>query len=288
MAPSSTIQTLRESIKKELAGLYPEREINSLTDILFRHRLDLMPHEFWARKHEILLKPDVEWFVEAVKKLRGGTPVQHITGETEFFGLVIKTGPQALVPRPETEELVQWILQEHAGEHCRILDVGTGTGCIALALARNIPEAEILATDIRQEILELATENARRLGLEIKFFLHDVRQETVPLEFSPVDLILSNPPYVPEIEKASMDINVRDHEPASALFVPDQDPLLFYRHLARLGRKVLRTGGWMYVEIHEKYGQELMEFFGAEGFREPELRQDINGKDRNLRVRMPG
>ena len=286
MTPLPTIQSIRENIKKELAGLYPDREINSITEVLCLHRLDLKRHETGLRKHEILMPPDLDWFREAIRKLREMTPVQYITGETVFFGLNLKTGPQALIPRPETEELVQWILDEHANERCRIMDIGTGTGCIALSLAKNIPRARVSATDIREEALGLARENARRLGLSVEFVLHDISSGEPPEGLSHTDLIVSNPPYIPVGQKESMDMNVREFEPSSALFVPDDDPLIFYRHITRIGKQVMQPGGLLYLEIHEAYGTQVISVLRESGFGEPELRKDINGKDRMVKARM--
>jgi len=281
---SSTIQTIRENIKKELATLYPEREINSLTEVLCQHRLDLKRHEIGMRKHEILMPPDLEWFKTAIEKLMEMVPVQYITGETEFFDLQLKVGPAALIPRPETEELVKWIIDDHKGERCRMIDLGTGSGCIALALAKNFPDAAVYATDIHKEALDLASDNARKLGLDVEFFLHDVSREDPPNGFSHLDLVVSNPPYIPFKERDSMDANVREFEPASALFVPDEDPLVFYRHIAGFGQKALHPGGMLYLEIHENFGQQVTGLLQKSGFEKVTLRKDINGKDRMVRA----
>jgi release factor glutamine methyltransferase len=228
------------------------------------------------------MPPDIEWFSHAISQLKKHTPVQHITGKTEFFELTLKAGPEAMIPRPETEELVQWILDDHAGEWCRILDVGTGSGCIALALAKNLLEAAIVATDISPPALDLARENARRLGLTIEFVLNDIRREELPAESSIPDLIVSNPPYIPMAEREYLDANVRDFEPPLALFVPDEDPLLYYRHIAGLGKKVLHPGGMLYLEIHEKSWRQMKDLLQKSGFENIELRKDINGKDRMI------
>ena len=282
--PSSTIKTIRENIKKELATLYPEREIDSLCEVLCLHRLDLKRHEIGLRKHEILMPPDLEWFKSAIVKLREMVPVQYITGETEFFDLQLKVSPAALIPRPETEELVKWIIDDHKGEHCRMIDIGTGSGCIALALAKNFPAAAVYATDIQKEALDLAGDNARKLGLDVEFFLHDVSREDPPEGFLHLDLLVSNPPYIPFKERESMDANVREFEPASALFVPDEDPLVFYRHLAGFAQKALHPGGMLYLEIHENFGQQVTELLEKSGFEKVSLRKDIHGKDRMVRA----
>jgi release factor glutamine methyltransferase len=303
---ASTLQTIRENIKKELAGHYPDREIESLSEILFSHRLDIRGHEIGLRRNEILKPGDAAWFSEAIDRLKKAIPVQHITGETEFFGLKLKVGPEALIPRPETEELVQWILEDiGAGKPPQnpggvsILDIGTGTGCIALSLASRLPEATIFATDIHSPALDLARENTRRLGLNVKFLLHDILRagetaassgtgrgdEWKAAGFPELDLIVSNPPYIPVGERDSLDANVRESDPPSALFVPDADPLLFHRHIAGFGRRNLRSGGLLYLEIHERSGPLILQVLEQAGFREIVLRKDINGKDRMVRAR---
>lgn len=288
MSPrTTTIQAIREIIKKELAPLYPEREIESITDILCRHRLDLRRHELGLRKHEILMPPDAEWFMEALSRLRQNVPVQYVTGDTEFYGLHMKVSPAALIPRPETEELVNWILDEHTGERCRILDIGTGSGCIALALSQGLPGAPIYGTDVSEEAICLAGDNARSLGLHVDFLLHDISTEVPPEGLGSIDLIVSNPPYIPDSERDAMHDNVLEHEPGSALFVPDDDPLRFYRHIAITGNQLLRSGGLLYLEIHENFGQPVSALLEKQGYAEIKLRQDINGKDRMVRAVRP-
>jgi release factor glutamine methyltransferase len=302
---ASTLQNIRENIKKELAGHYPDREIESLSEILFSHRLDIKGHEIGLRRKEILKPGDAAWFSEAIGRLKMSVPIQHITGETEFFGLKLKAGPEALIPRPETEELVQWILEDlEAGKLLQnqgglsILDIGTGTGCIALALASRLPQATLFATDVHSPSLDLARENARRLGLRVDFLLHDIlgegeaeasggtgRGDAWKTSGLPqLDLIVSNPPYIPGGERASLEVNVREFEPPSALFVPDSDPLIFYRHIARFGRRNLRSGGLLYLEIHEKSGPRIRQVLEQAGFGEIVLRNDINGKQRMVRA----
>jgi len=266
-----TIKTIREIIKKELAALYPDREIDSIINILCLHRLDLKRHELGMRKHEILMPPDTEWFKNAISKLKDNIPVQYITGNTEFYGLHLKVSPAALIPRQETEELVRW----------------TGTGCIALALAKGLPGAFIYATDLNNEILDLARENARLMGLKVDFILHDISSGEPPVGLTRLDIIVSNPPYIPIQEKGSMDANVSDHEPDSALFVPNDDPLVYYRHIATTGRQILRGGGVLYLEIHENFGQQILELLKSSGFEKTELRKDINGKDRMVMALRP-
>jgi release factor glutamine methyltransferase len=285
--PASTIQSIREIIKKELLSLYPDREIDSIVDILCQHRLDLRRHEIGMRKHEILMPPDAEWFREAISKLKKNVPVQYITGDTEFLDLHLSVSPAALIPRPETEELVKWIIEEQAGLRCKILDIGTGTGCIALSLARGLPTASVYATDLSEEALDLARDNSRKLGINVDFILHDIRTKKAPEGLSRLDLIVSNPPYIPAGDKESMDANVLDYEPATALFVPDEDPLVYYRHIAVTGKDILCPGGLLYLEIHENFGEQVIKLLENSGFEKTELRRDINGKDRMIRAINP-
>ena len=285
MSHPGTIQYIRESIKKELAELYPEREINAITEVLCIYRLDLKRHEIGLRKHEILLPPDREWFDQAIRKLKEQVPVQHITGETHFYDLRLRVSPAALIPRPETEELVQWILDDQPGSGTRIWDIGTGTGCIALALAANLPEPRIYASDSEEEALDLARANARDLRLEVEFFKHDILSGNPPPYLSHLDIIVSNPPYIPLKEKESLDPNVRDHDPDKALFVPDEDPLLYYRAFAIRELRILQTGGKLYLEIHENFAQPIRQLLEEEGYSDITIRKDINGKDRMVRAR---
>ncbi len=315
--PRYTIQNLRENIKKELAELYPDREIDSITNILLNFRLErrwsgtgspgpgieakgdgpgirksampgpltgLQNHEIGLRRHEILSQSELEWFEAATGRLKEGCPVQYITGETEFYGLTLRVSRAAMIPRPETEELVRWILESHRGERIRILDIGTGTGCIALALAKHLPASTVFATDASGEALELARENAGNLGLNVSFMLHDIGNHEADAGRT-VDLIVSNPPYIPRGEKESLAPNVKDFEPESALFVPDDDPLVFYRHIAGFGRENLPPGGMLYLEIHEAFGTPVCRLLERSGYQQIELRRDINGKDRMVRAR---
>jgi release factor glutamine methyltransferase len=310
MAP--TLQTIRENIKKELAGHYPDGEIDVLTGILISHRLDIRSHEIGLRRKEILGPADADWFAGAIDRLKMSYPVQYLTGETEFFGLKLKVGPQVLIPRPETEELVQWILEDRergtghpaaASEKVpvRILDAGTGSGCIALALASRLHDSIVTATDIHPPALDLASENARSLGLKVDFMELDILADPLAGWSTPgdpagsglqaaggeaFDLIVSNPPYIPESERGSLDANVREFEPPSALFVPDADPLIFHRNLAGFAMRKLRKDGLLYLEIHEKSGEGVRQVLEQAGLCDIVLRKDLNGKDRMVRARL--
>lgn len=276
-----TIQSLRENIKKELHGSYPEREIHSMIEILFTHRLGWQKHEAGLRRHEELAGEDSQWIRSAVDKIRDHYPLQYITGTKEFAGIPLKIRPGVLIPRPETEELVDWICTENRLEKPEILDIGTGCGCIALALKKLIPGSEVTGTDISAEALALGKENSDDLGLPVRFILHDIMEaETQPRE---LDIIVSNPPYIPESEKSGMDRNVTLYEPHSALFVPDHDPLIFYRRIMEFSKTHLNKGGTLYFEIHERLADRAQALSEQHGFAGITLRTDMHGRDRMLK-----
>jgi release factor glutamine methyltransferase len=284
MSNLRTIQSIRESIKKELAGLYPEREIEAIIGVLCLYRLDLKRHEIGLRKHEILMPPDREWFIQAISKLKEQIPVQHITRETFFYDLRLSVSPAALIPRPETEELVKWIIDDESGYGTRIWDIGTGTGCIALALAANLSSPKIFASDLEDGALALARENARILKLEVEFLKHDILNEAPPPSVSNLDIIVSNPPYIPMREKEALDSNVRDHDPEEALFVPDEDPLLYYRHIAKCDIRNFEKGRKLYLEIHENFAESIRQLLEEQGYTDIIIKKDIHGKDRMVRA----
>ena len=280
--PIQNIQSLRENIKKELHLLYPEREINSIADILIGHRLGLKRHEMGSQRLEKLCFDDAEWFAGAIVKIRDHTPVQYITGTMEFLGIPLKTAPGVLIPRPETEELVDWIVKKNHLEKPRILDIGTGSGCIALALKKMIPGSQVTGTDISGPSLALAIKNAELLHLKVRFMNHDIHTGHSDLELKNLDIIVSNPPYIPESQKPGMDRNVTLYEPSAALFVPDHDPMIFNRQIAVFSRDHLTPGGNLYIEFHENFAEQTRDLMVQHGFSEVCVRQDLNGKNRML------
>lgn len=232
---------------------------------------------------QVLTDPSAELQIEEldglITQLAAGRPVQYVIGRTEFCGLEIAVREGVLIPRPETEELVMWIIREQPTAKT-ILDVGTGSGCIALTLKHNLPCAQIFAADISDDALGIAAQNAQDLNLDITFRRADALSnltEVFPEEF---DLIVSNPPYVPQVDLLSMHPNVRDHEPPGALFVPDDDPLLFYRAIARAGRQMLRPGGALYFEIYHLFADAMREMLDREGYTATQVRNDLAGKPR--------
>ena len=240
--------------------------------------------------------------LELAARVAQGEPVQYILREADFCGLTLKVQPGVLIPRPETEELVAWV-----GEYVnskRILDIGTGSGCIAVALANKLKKAEVEAWDVSDEALEIARENAKRNGVQVKTSKVDVldinpnsQLSTLNCQLSPLtsnlspltsyNIIVSNPPYICEEEKAEMERNVLEHEPELALFVPDDDPLLFYRRIAELGLSLLKENGLLFFEINRRFGEEVVKMLQGKGYREVELRQDMFGNDRMVKAIKP-
>lgn len=227
----------------------------------------------------------VNTFLAIVERLRTGEPIQYILGETEFAGLVFRLNADTLIPRPETEELVLWVVAENLSACPRILDVGTGSGCIAIALAKTLPASCVSGIDISPEAVAQAVDNARLNGVKVAFEVRDILRSE-DWEWPSFDVIVSNPPYVRESEKALMASRVLDYEPSRALFVPDSDPLLFYRAIAGFGKRYLSPGGALFFEINEALGEEVLALLDGMGYVDLELRKDVFDKPRLVRGRL--
>lgn len=279
------ISDLKSNFKKTLSELYPSEEIQSFFNILSEKYLNLSRIEIALNRDRRLTATEAEKFQKAILRLQNHEPIQYIIGETEFYGLPFKVNTHTLIPRPETEELVEWILSGFPPSGARgILDIGTGSGCIAISLAKNLPNAKISALDISEEALKIAEANAKLNKVEIDFFQTDIlAAETLPKQY---DVIVSNPPYVRELEKKQMQQNVLKYEPHSALYVKDEDPLLFYRAISRLAKNHLNPGGKLFFEINEYLAYEMTELLKAAGFKNIEIKKDIYGKDRMLKCKI--
>ena len=236
------------------------------------------------------LKEDVELTVEqnalfsdVINRLEQGEPLQYIEGKASFCGMQFMVNPQVLIPRPETAELVAWITADHTMGQPKILDLGTGSGCIAISLSKLMPQAVVKACDISEGALAVASENNRINGTSVEFFTFDMLDSTNFLPHS-YDVLVSNPPYIKQCEAVDMELHVTQWEPHTALFVPDDDALRFYRAIAELGQtEVLHSGGRIYVEINQALGKETMELFRSYGYMEVTLRKDIYGNDRMVK-----
>ena len=280
------LQKTKRHFIEALSETFPQREAEQLIRILLEDlfgidlkRQLMEPNLCIDERQHYLLS-------EAVRRLLEGEPVQYVTGMARFNDLLIKVSPAVLIPRPETEELVQKIgtgLPEE--KPIRIWDIGTGSGCIAIALAKRFPDAEVIAFDVSDEALQIAKENAESNGVEVTFVHDDVMNPTSDYFNQPVDLVVSNPPYVCDSERAAMEANVLDWEPETALFVPDDDPLRFYRQILALAKTQLTPSGQVWFEINERMGEEMLSLCREMGFSVSEIMLDYAEKPRFIRIK---
>ncbi len=278
-----TIKDIRNYLAKELSETYPAGEINSITHIIIYTIFGIEKLHFIAENGVAMNREVEEKVISICKELKKGRPVQYIFGETTFYGCLIKVNSNTLIPRQETEELVDLVIRENRGFNGRIIDIGTGSGCIAIALAVNLPGSEIIAFDNSEEALNTAAENAGHNNVNISFLPADVFK-LKPGDINKADIIISNPPYVRNSEKRFMHKNVLDYEPHEALFVPDDDPLLYYRAIAEMAKWALLPGGKLYLEINEAMGDPALLLLGSDGYSGLEIVKDINGKDRIIKA----
>lgn len=265
-------------IRSRLQPYYTAEEVSALSRIVCCDLLGQAPTDYYLGK-DIALSPKKEQELEDIlQRLSRFEPLQYIEGRTLFLGREFWVAPGVLIPRPETEELVELMLKEIPAD-ARILDVGTGSGCIAISLAKELPDALVTAWDVSPEALSVARANARKLQADLRFVECDVLACQVD-EVGLYDVIVSNPPYVTEAEKADMEPNVLQWEPSLALFVPDDDPLRFYRRIAVLGRDMLADGGRLYFEINRAYGREMVEMLRTMGYVRVRVEKDLSQNDR--------
>lgn len=268
-------------LRRKLSAAYSEREAAALAMIVLEDAFRVRRTDIYAGTARRFTPEERRLLDEMAARLAGGEPLQYVLGYTYFAGRRFRVSPAVLIPRPETEELAAWACREEAGGPRRLLDAGTGSGCIAVTLAAQLPEADVEGWDLSEAALDVARENARENGCRVRFERRDLLAP--PPEGERFDAVVSNPPYVRLGERAEMEARVADHEPAEALFVPDDDPLLFYRALCRLGRALLPPGGRLYVEINRAFGREAVQLMEREGYGAVELRQDACGNDRMAR-----
>ncbi|KAA6333583.1 Release factor glutamine methyltransferase [termite gut metagenome] len=264
-------------IRQSLDGIYPLEEVKSLTLIICRDMLRLAVTDIYLNRDIILSEDRWKELEHIIERLQQHEPIQYIRGNTDFFGMSFRVAPGVLIPRPETEELVALIIKENRGI-LRILDIGTGSGCIAISLAKHIPQAIVSAWDISEEALTIAQENNKWLGTNVTFYNKDVLNVSSCEE--EYDVIVSNPPYVTEAERGGMEARVTDWEPCIALFVSNNDPLRFYRHIARIGKELLPAKGKLYFEINQAYGEETSRMLNESGYKNVRVIKDLFGKDR--------
>jgi release factor glutamine methyltransferase len=272
-------------INNSLKDIYPPGEIRGFTRLMLEHVCGLPPFLLPASKDKELSGAEKCAVEQMVARLKQWEPIQYIVGEASFYGLTFRVAPPVLIPRPETEELVERIIRDSAGGKPEILDIGAGSGCIAVSLAHGLPDAAVTALDISAEALDIARENARRNGVSVSFVRTDILDGRAIGDIAGTfDVIVSNPPYVRESEKAGMEKNVLLYEPPQALYVTDSDPLVFYRAIARFAGRKLKDAGALYFEINAQAGKETVSLLREEGYGKVELFCDIAGKERIIKA----
>ncbi len=269
--------------KKELASFYDKNEVDSMLYIFFEHYFGVTRTDFLLYQDRKLSESDLLLVIYGVKDLKKHKPLAYIIGEWEFFGLSFFVNEHVLIPRPETEELVQLIINDYDENPPKnILDIGSGSGCIALSLKHHLKNTTVTAWDVSDEAIEVIHKNTKSLNLKINVNKVDVL--SVTKNDAKFDIIVSNPPYITHNEKTQMHINVLDFEPHLALFVPNESPLLFYDKIADIAVKHLTENGTLYVEINEQFGDEVASLFNKKGFKKVEIIKDINNKNRMVKA----
>jgi len=285
---------VKERFHKELDVIYGKDEVQSFFFLASAHFFNMTRMQLALEPELTLTSPEVETLLAVVEDLKQQKPIQYILGDTEFYGLKFKVNASVLIPRPETEELVDWIIRDSTNQgfdleektELKILDIGTGSGCIAISLAKHLPRAQVYALDVSDQALKVAMGNADLNNVKVEFITADILNSVGSPELpsiSQFDVIVSNPPYVRHMEKAEMKSNVLDNEPHLALFVDDDNPLVFYRSITDFAVKNLKEKGCLYFEINQYLGADSRQLLVDAGFQDIELRKDINGNDRMLK-----
>ena len=271
-------------IRDALKGYYPDSEALALAKMLLVEVFGFSTLELYGGKDKEFSEKHRSVLTEMIRRLQKNEPIQYIIGIESFFGLTFEVNPNVLIPSPETQELVSWIIENYqSDDSVRILDIGTGSGCIPISLGKQLSKAEVESWDISEGALEVASRNCERNGVKVLLRQKDVLKATP--EGNLYDVIVSNPPYITNKEKVEMEANVLDWEPSLALFVPDEDPLLFYRKIAQLGCDMLKEGGSLYFEINRAYGEETILMLKELGYAQIELKKDSWGNDRMIKAK---
>lgn len=279
------IKDYRTYFFQKLSELYDTMEAENFFAITLEELKQWKRIDFAMNPDYELTGDEIYKWNNVLRQLEVQRPIQYIFGKAYFYGLEFKVNENTLIPRPETEELVEWVINDIQNpQYLKILDIGTGSGCIAISIAKNLNGTEVSAIDVSEEALAVAKENARSNDIDINFQLLDILEaESLPQKY---DIIVSNPPYVRHLEKAEIKPNVLEHEPHLALFVEDNDPLLFYRKIAQLAKKYLKPDGRLYFEINQYLGKATIAMLEAEGFKNIVLRKDLMGNDRMVSTRI--
>ncbi|MEM6523587.1 MAG: peptide chain release factor N(5)-glutamine methyltransferase [Bacteroidota bacterium] len=282
-------EILPDSSKKLYQYIYnsitidePEEEVSAISYLILENQFGINRAEVIVDRSLNLSSKELKALHEFIDRVNNNEPLQYILGEAEFYGRKFIVDLSVLIPRPETEELVNLIIKENKGKKIKFLDIGTGSGCIPITLSKELKETKAYAIDVDPRTIKTARANASKFDVNVEFMLIDILTEGIPN--SPYDVIVSNPPYIRESERAAMKENVKDHEPSKALFVVDDDPLLFYRRIAELSKESLKDGGRMYFEVHEDYGEDVQIMLDVLDFKEVKLIKDLSEKDRIVRA----
>ena len=277
------VKKYKALFQNELSPFFDAMEIDQFFYLTLEKKHQLKRVDLALNPNFEISDEEEQYWDSVLTQLKMQKPIQYILGETSFYGLSFLVNEYTLIPRPETEELVQWILETNpTSSEIALLDIGTGTGCIPITLKKNLPKATVFASDVSEKALEVATKNASMNQVDVTFLQNDILA-TTRLE-QQFDVIVSNPPYVRELEKKEINTNVLQFEPHLALFVADNDALLFYRKIAQLAQEYLQPNGQLFFEINQYLGTEMVALVASYGFTEIELRQDIYGNDRMLRA----
>lgn len=277
-----TLKDIRLYLAKEIEEIYHEPETSALANLIIKTVFGISRLHQLYNKDQLVTDIQVQRIIDICNDLKTGKPIQYIIGETSFYNCLIKVNNSTLIPRPETEELVDIIIRENKGYKGKIIDIGTGSGCIAIALAANMPGAVITGIDISEEAIIKSKENALLNNVMISFIIGDIFNFDFE-NIGKAEIIVSNPPYVCNSEKHLMNKNVLDFEPHSALFVTDSDPLLYYKAIVKIAENVLIPGGKIYFEINEAMGQQMVQLLQINSYSEIQLVVDINSKERIIK-----
>lgn len=280
-----TVQEATYFVLNQLRTIYDDSEASSITDWIMENVTGSKKTERMLYKNAALTANEKTQVKKYVERLLQHEPIQYVLNESWFCGLKFYVDKNVLIPRPETEELVEWIVTDYKSpfNDLKILDIGTGSGCIPISLKLKLKKAEIWSCDISEEALLVAKRNATTLGVDVKFLHLDFLDKDQWKQFPSFDIIVSNPPYIPQKDAAQMQPNVLQYEPSTALFVPDNDSLIFYKAIAEFGKKHLNKGGAIYMEIHEDLGGSVANLFQSNGYT-AEIKKDMQGKDRMVKA----
>jgi release factor glutamine methyltransferase len=280
-----TMQEATYFLINKLRTIYPEGEASQITDWAMENLTGSKKAERMLYKNAAITQKEESQLKEFTERLMQHEPVQYVLNESWFYGLKFYVDKNVLIPRPETEELVEWVISncKFPIDKLSILDIGTGSGCIPIALKRKLRKADVWSCDISEAALQVAKKNAETLGADVNFLLVDFLTNEKTNQLPSFDIIISNPPYIPEKDKEQMQPNVLKHEPHTALFVPDNDALIFYKAIAEFGKDHLNPGGVMYLEMHENMGEEVCDLFNSKGYK-TELKKDMQAKERMLKA----